>query len=329
MSAYIVTRTPLRISFNGGGTDIKYYYEREKGLTLSTTVDKYIYVTVKEHGDLFDEKIRLNYSQTEVLSKFDDIKNNIIRECLKFLNISNSIYISTISDVPAKTGLGSSSSFAVGLLNALNVFKGNSLTSEELAEQASYIEIDVLDSPIGKQDHYAAAFGGFNLFNYQRSGKVIVENFNNEENLKQVFNNAMFFWTGKTRSASKILTNQKQNFEKNIENLNLIKNLTIEASELFKKDFDIIKFGEILDNSWHLKRKLSNKISNYEFDNIYKKAKEVGAIGGKILGAGGGGFFMIMAEKKYHESLKKTFRKYDEIKMNPIEDGTKLLYSNG
>ena len=329
MSAYIVTRTPLRVSFNGGGTDIKYYYEREKGLTLSTTVDKYIYVTVKEHGDLFDEKIRLNYSQTEVLSNFDDIKNNIIRECLKFLNISNSIYISTISDLPAKTGLGSSSSFAVGLLHALNVFKGNSLTSEELAEQASYIEIDVLDSPIGKQDHYAAAFGGFNLFNYQRSGKVIVENFNNVENLKQVFDNAMFFWTGKTRSASKILTNQKQNFGKNIENLNLIKNLTIEASELFKKDFDIIKFGEIIDNSWYLKRKLSNKISNYEFDNIYKKAKEVGAIGGKILGAGGGGFFMIMAEKKYHQSLKKTFRKYDQIKMNPIEGGTKLLYSNG
>ena len=328
MSAYIVTRTPLRVSFNGGGTDIKYYYEKEKGLTLSTTVDKYIYVTVKEHGDLFDEKVRLNYSETENVSKFDYIKNNIIRECLNFFNISKSIYISTISDIPASSGLGSSSSFAVGLINALNVLKGNSLTCEELAEQASYIEIDVLDSPIGKQDHYAAAFGGFNLFNYQKSGKVIVENFQDRDNLKQVFNNALFFWTGKTRSASKILTNQKNNFGKNIENLNLMKNLTIESSELFKKDFDIIKFGKIIDNSWSLKRKLSNEISNDEFDDIYKKAKEVGAIGGKILGAGGGGFFMIIAEKRFHEAIKKTFRKYEQIKINPIQDGTKLLYSN-
>ena len=328
MSAYIVTRTPLRVSFNGGGTDIKYYYEKEKGLTLSTTVDKYIYVTVKEHGDLFDEKVRLNYSETENVSKFDYIKNNIIRECLNFFNISKSIYISTISDIPASSGLGSSSSFAVGLINALNVLKGNSLTCEELAEQASYIEIDVLDSPIGKQDHYAAAFGGFNLFNYQKSGKVIVENFQDRNNLKQVFNNAMFFWTGKSRSASKVLTNQKINFGKNIENLNLIKNLAIESSELFKRDFDIIKFGKIIDNSWSLKRKLSNEISNDEFDDVYKKAKEVGAIGGKILGAGGGGFFMIIAEKKYHQEIKKTFGKYEQIKINPTEDGTKLLYSN-
>ena len=328
MSAYIVTKTPLRVSFNGGGTDMRYYYERETGLALSTTIDKYIYVTVKEHGDLFDEKIRLNYSETEVLSNFDDIKNNIIRECLRFLNISNSLYISTIADLPAMSGLGSSSSFTVGLLNALNVFMGNSLSLEQIAEQASYIEIDVLNAPIGKQDHYAAAMGGFNLFNFQKSGKVIVENLNYKDNLQKVFNNSMFFWTGKTRSATSVLINQKQNFKKNIENLHLIKNLTIESVELFKDNFDINKFGKILDNSWAIKRKLSDKISNNEFDILYEKAKKVGAIGGKILGAGGGGFFMIIAEKRYHEAVKKIYGKYNQIKINPIEYGTKLIYSN-
>ena len=328
MSAYIVTKTPLRVSFNGGGTDMRYYYERETGLALSTTIDKYIYVTVKEHGDLFDEKIRLNYSETEVLSNIDDIKNNIIRECLRFLNISNSLYISTIADLPAMSGLGSSSSFTVGLLNALNVFMGNSLTLEQIAEQASYIEIDVLNAPIGKQDHYAAAMGGFNLFNFQKSGKVIVENLNYKDNLQKVFNNSMFFWTGKTRSATSVLINQKQNFKKNIENLHLIKNLTIESVELFKDNFDINKFGKILDNSWSIKRKLSDKISNNEFDILYEKAKKVGAIGGKILGAGGGGFFMIIAEKRYHEAVKKIYGKYNQIKINPIEYGTKLIYSN-
>ena len=170
-----MTRTPLRVSFAGGGTDLAAFYEREHGAVLSTAIDKYIYVTVKRHGDVFNERIRLNYYKSEQVQTIEEIENNIARECLRFLEIQPPIYISTVGDLPVASGLGGSSSFAVGLLNALHAYRGERVSAGQLAEEASYIEIDILKEPIGKQDQYAAAFGGLNFFCFKPGGSVTVE----------------------------------------------------------------------------------------------------------------------------------------------------------
>src|SRR5918995_3919606 len=173
---YVLTRTPLRVSFAGGGTDLAAFYEMsEYGAVLSTAIDKYIYVTVKRHSDVFNEPIRVNYSRSEEVHRVEEIRNNIARECIRFLEIEPPIYISTVGDLPASTGLGGSSSFAVGLLNALHAFRGERTSAGQLAEEACHIEIDVLKQPIGKQDQYAAAFGGLNFFSFKRGGVVTVD----------------------------------------------------------------------------------------------------------------------------------------------------------
>src|SRR6266540_1389248 len=172
---FVLTRTPLRVSFAGGGTDLAAFYESQYGAVVSTAINKYIYVTVKRHGAIFNEPIRLNYSKSEQVNRIDEIENNIARECLRFLEIDPPIYVSTVADLPASTGLGGSSSFAVGLLNALHAYRGERVSAGQLAEEASYIEIEVLNEPIGKQDQYAAAFGGLNVFCFKSGGDVTVE----------------------------------------------------------------------------------------------------------------------------------------------------------
>jgi len=327
MSKFIVSKTPLRVSFNGGGTDIESFYSKESGFVLSSTIDKFIYVTVKQHGDLFNEKIRLNYSDTEVVSEFDEIQNNIARECLKLLNVPKSIYISTISDIPSQSGLGSSSTFAVGLLNALNVYQGNTLTKKELAEQASIIEIDKLGHPIGKQDQYAASIGGLNIFKFEKNGNVNIEELKNKKNIQELFENSLFFWTGVRRTSLSVLTDQKENTLENFENLKLIKELAIHSSKLFRGNFDLNLFGKNLDRSWSLKRKLSKKISNQEFNELYEASKKQGALGGKILGAGGGGFLFIVAKKINHDDIRKVFCDYEEIRFKFENSGSEIIYS--
>src|SRR5437870_6014622 len=219
-SALVVTRTPLRVSFAGGGTDLSDFYEHGHGTVFSTTIDKYIYVTVKRHGPVFDEQIRLNYSKSEQVNRIDEIENDIARECLRFLEIEPPIYVSTVGDLPASTGLGGSSSFAVGLLNALHAYRGERVSAGQLAEEASYIEIDVLKQPIGKQDQYAAAFGGLNCFSFKPGGGVIVEP-------QRLVNGALItlleqfltFWTGHQRDASSVLTEQKANTAQKMQSL--------------------------------------------------------------------------------------------------------------
>jgi len=194
--AFVLTRTPLRVSFAGGGTDLAAFYDVQHGSVISTAINKYIFVTVKRHGDVFNEAIRLNYSKSEQVQQIDEIENNIARECLKFLEIDPPIYISTVGDLPASTGLGGSSSFAVGLLNALHAYRGERVSASQLAEEASHIEIEVLKEPIGKQDQYAAAFGGLNLFCFKAGGDVTVEPVRLlNGTLKSLFDRILMFWT--------------------------------------------------------------------------------------------------------------------------------------
>jgi D-glycero-alpha-D-manno-heptose-7-phosphate kinase len=325
----ITTATPQRISFAGGGTDIDYFFEKHEGLVISSTIDKFIYVTVKEHNPLFVEKYRLNYSITEQVNNLEEIKNEIARECIKFLGIQESLYISTISDLPASSGLASSSCFAVGLLNALHQFKGDHVSIAQIAEEACHIEIDILKKPIGKQDQYAAAFGGINYFNFKKNGKVSAEPIINK-NVSKIFENSLLFYTNIQRSADVVLSDQKIEFKNNEQNLIDIKNMTIEFYDvLCEEKFNIIKLAELLHNNWLAKKALSKKISNLEIDNYYNTAILNGALGGKILGAGGGGFLFFLAPQSKHNQIINSLLglKHVEINFEPVGTRTLLNFS--
>jgi len=297
----IISKTPLRISYFGGGTDIPIFYTKNKfGSVLNSTINKFIYVTIKKQSKFFYEKYRLNYSKAELVNDVNKIKNPIIRESIKFLNIQDNIYISTISDIPSSTGLGSSSSFCVGLLNALHKFKGETISKHQLAEEACHIEVDLLKKPIGKQDQYAASYGGFNNFKFTKN-KITNHRLNiTEKNLKLLSSNMHLFWSGITRSADKILSHQNKRVNKNIIYLNKLRDFANKSISLFeaKNDINLSIIGEHLDESWNSKKLLSSLISNKKVDKAYNIAKKNGAIGGKLLGAGGGGFLLLMIDRK-------------------------------
>ncbi len=294
----VISKTPLRISFAGGGTDLPSFYKKTgHGAVLSTCIDSYIYVSIKEHSPLFDEKIRLNYSETELVNDVSQIKNSIIRECLKFLEIDDRLYISTIADAPAMSGLGSSSAFCVGLLNALYKYKKVPISPGRLAEEAAYIEINVLKRPIGKQDHYAAAFGGLNYFVFHSDDTTTVKPLNiNEHRINSLSDGMISFWTKETRLSESVLTEQNNNSGKNKDLLMAMRQQAAELMDfLYNGDFSVEKFGKIIHDGWEMKRKLASKISNATIDKYYEMAIKHGAYGGKISGAGGGGFLNIFA----------------------------------
>ena len=324
----VVTRTPLRVSFAGGGTDLPEFYETEEGAVFSTAVDKYVYVTVKRHSELFNEPIRLNYSRTEQVNSIGQIENNIARECLKFLDIDPPIFISTVADMPASTGMGGSSSFAVGLLNALHAFRGERVTAGQLAEEACYIEMAVLKEPIGKQDQYAAAFGGLNLLRFGRRGRVMVEPqpvVNGS--IAELFGNIMMFWTGHQRPAASVLTEQKSSTSRN---LNVLREMRDEAYDLralcAAPHIDLEKLGASLARGWELKRSLASKITNSEIDARYARAIEAGAEGGKLCGAGGGGFLMFIVKPENHKRVRKALCDLTWVPIGYEVHGSRVLY---
>jgi len=324
---YVLTRTPLRVSFAGGGTDLAAFYEFEHGAVLSTAINKYIYVTVKRHGKVFDEPIRVNYSKSEKVRRIDEIENNIARECLRFLKVDPPLYISTIGDLPASTGLGGSSSFAVGLLNALHAFRGERVSAAQLAEEASYIEIEVLKGPIGKQDQYAAAFGGFNLFCFKAGGDVTVEPVRlTNGTLSVLFAQVLLFWTGHQRDSNSILAEQQHNTPEKIDSLLTMREHAKRLQKLLSNGhFDVEAFGQILDESWQLKRQLASGISTSEIDRWYQLARDAGAAGGKLCGAGGGGFFLFLAPAERQKSIRQAMRMLKEVSVEAEVHGSQVL----
>ena len=325
----VVTRTPLRVSFAGGGTDLSDFYEHGHGTVFSTTIDKYIYVTVKRHGPVFDEQIRLNYSKSEQVNRIDEIENDIARECLRFLEIEPPIYVSTVADLPASTGLGGSSSFAVGLLNALHAFRGERVSAGQLAEEASYIEIDVLRQPIGKQDQYAAAFGGLNSFCFKAGGGVTVEPQRLANGaLAGLFGNIMMFWTGHQRDSSSVLAEQKSNTSKKMESLLKMREHACQLQALTCNGrFDVTKFGRILDEGWQLKRQLATTITTDQIDTWYRAAIAAGAEGGKLCGAGGGGFLLFLAKPERREAVRQALNGLTEVSVAYEAHGSYVLLS--
>ena len=310
----IITKTPLRITFAGGGSDMASYYDEHPGTCISATINKYVYVLVKKR---FDNKIYLKYSDNEVVdvNKIDDIQHDFIRETLKFMNVDYGVEIINWADIPTKgTGLGSSSSFLVGLLLALHTLEGRHVSKKTLADQACYIEIEKCSKPIGIQDQYAAAFGGFNHLEFSASEHRVSGFGFCDQEIRDISENLHLFYTGITRESKDILATQTQNLISDNEVVqNMHRNVEL-AEELVEhlvyKDIDAIPIA--LRQNWELKKKFAGSISSTELDKVYDVATTIGgASGGKVIGAGGGGFFLFWAEDK--KKLKDALADYQEM----------------
>ena len=305
---FVVTRTPLRVSFVGGGSDLPEFYKvNEQGKVISLALNKYLYVVVKKHSKIFGEKYRISYSENEICEEIKDIKNNVIRETIKFSNIDCPLYISTFSDIPAESGLGSSSALAVGLLNAMYSIRGKAITRNQLAEEAAHIEMNCLNQPIGKQDHYASAFGGFNRSVFNRNGTVDVSGLKlSSSYFENILKSGTLYWTGLTRQVEKILHEQQQNFLKNefdhmykiLENVNFFE-------KAIRDKKPISTLASIVSASWEHKKKLSSKITNKEINIFYDKLIKNGGLGGKLCGGGGGGFILMFHHKNQSSKINK------------------------
>jgi D-glycero-alpha-D-manno-heptose-7-phosphate kinase len=323
----VMTRTPLRISLAGGGTDLASFYDRDYGAVFSTAIDKYVYVTVKRHSELFYEPIRINYSKTEQVNELAEIENGIARECLKFIGIDPPIYVSVVGDMPASTGLGGSSSFAVGLLHALHALRGERVSAGQLAEEASYIEIDVLKQPIGKQDQYAAAFGGLNFLRFESGGRVTVEPQRvPADRFNEFFRSTLLLWTGMQRDSSAVLSEQQGNTQRNLGVLREIRSHAEQLRRLVSEgDLDPVVVGAILNESWQRKRVLATNISTDRIDQWYQAAIAAGAEGGKLCGAGQGGFLLLLVRPEKRATVRSALSELVEVEVRPEVHGSTVM----
>ena len=326
-----ISKTPLRISLFGGGTDLKSYYKKKNGAVMSFAINKFLYVILKKNENLVDYKFRVNWSKTEFTNNINKIEHPIVREAFKLFKINFPIEVSTFSDIPANTGLGSSSAFAVGLVHCVSKLLNLNYSKSKIASTAAKIEIDILKRNIGKQDHYASTYGGFNIFKFEKSEKVIVlEKILNRSIINKINNSLLIFFLNKKRDASKILNNQKKLNNKNFIKLGEIKKLVFVARNIIKKNNKnlIFDLGNLLSESWNLKRD-NNKNVSYRFvDLMNNEGIKIGAFGGKLLGAGGGGYFLFMANKNVKKELINKYKKLPNIKVKIHQSGTEIIYIN-
>ena len=320
----IITRTPFRMSFAGGGSDIASFYEKHGGCVLSTSINKYMYISVHPSFESMDTVLK--YSQTEIVNNIDAIDHQYFKEVLHMLRVSG-VEISSTADVPAGTGLGSSSSFTVGLLHALYSYKGKFVSKEKLAQKACEVEIDRLKNPIGKQDQYAAAYGGLNFYQFNKDGSVFVEPIIMRNGLyEQLENNLMMFYTGQLHSANEILKEQSSNImvgDKEANQLQMCELARELREELQHNNIDAM--GEILHEGWKLKRTLANGISNPAIDECYDIALKNGAIGGKLLGAGGGGFLLFYVPEDRQSEVRSAL-KLPQMPFTFDRQGSSVIY---
>lgn len=320
----IVSRTPLRVSFCGGGSDLKEYFSNTEfgGCVTSLALKKYIYVTVNPR---FDESVRVSYSEMEIVDNFENLNHQLVKEAMRMTGVTKGIEITTIADIPSKgSGLGSSSAVTVGLLHALHCYAGRKPSPEQLAEEACKIEIELLNQPIGKQDQYASAFGGCNHIIFNKDETVIVEKLSQVDNLKDNF---ALLYTGITRSASEILKDQNDRTKENMKNLEELVNQAKKAKIMIIES-DYSGLGKLLKNAWLSKKELSPNISNDDIDLMFEKIYSCGANGAKLLGAGGGGYILFEGNKQVMDSIKSTF---PDNKIIPLEidfEGSCILYAD-
>ncbi|WP_411678489.1 GHMP kinase [Caproicibacter sp.] len=327
----IISKTPLRCSFFGGGTDFKDYYENSRfgyGSTISTALNMFVYITVNRK---FDDKIRVVYSGNELVDSVDEVKHNIIRNALKITGIEKSIEVIYMADIPlssAGIGLASSSALAVGVLNALHAYKGEHVSAETLAREACHIEIDCLGQRIGIQDQFAVACGGFNQYKYNRDGSVSVEPIickkENSDSLKE---NLMLFFTGLTRDSRKILNEQQQTIAQKMDGLD---NLVLAVNRVYQDlvDGSVDNWGYELDKAWQIKKRFASGVSTPMIDEMYSSAKNAGALGGKILGAGGGGFMLLYVPAERQAAVEEALKDYRKVDFSFEPLGSRIIFSD-
>ncbi len=322
----IISRTPFRVSFFGGGTDYPKWFQEHKGAVLATTIDKYCYITCRFLPPFFDHKSRIIYSKMEHVKTVDEIDHPAVREILKFLRIREGIEIHHDGDLPARTGLGSSSSFAVGLLNGLYALKGIMPTKERLAQEAIYVEQEKCKENVGCQDQVLAAFGGFNYIEFGGNNHLHVRKVTiPAQRLSELQSHLMMFFTGFSRMASEIAAHQIKNIPKKKKELLTMYEMTRQAVDILNGK-NIIHFGRLLHESWKLKRSLSDKISNPYIDAIYEKARGAGAVGGKLLGAGGGGFVLVFAPPERQPKIRSVLKEFLEIPFRFEDLGSQIIF---
>ncbi len=323
----IISRTPFRISFFGGGTDYPVWYRTNCGAVLNTTIDKYCYISCRFLPPFFDYKYRIRYSLREERGSLDQIQHPAVRECLKYMRIEQGVEMVHTSDLPARSGIGSSSAFTVGFLHALYALKGRMISKRRLAAGAIYVEQDLIGEDVGSQDQVAAAFGGLNRIEFNGKENFIVQPVTlNRRKIIELQNHLMFFFTGFSRTASEIAAEQIQKTSEKSSELDTMRQMVDEAVEILNSDTENIEnFGKLLNESWKLKRSLSSKVSTNEIDDMYDTALRAGAVGGKLCGAGGGGFMLLFVPPRKQRHVKKALEKFLHVPFHFETLGSQII----
>jgi len=321
----IISQTPLRVSLLGGGTDFRDFFLKEGGAVLTLAINKYVYVILKER---FDDMIYINYSKKEIVSSVFEIQHELVREAMRKTGISKGVEITTLSDVPSEgTGLGSSSSVTVGLLNAMYAYLGMQVPAERLAQEACEIEIDILNKPIGVQDQFIAAFGDLCFIEFHTDGNISITKVPLSIEAKRVLvSNLLLFYTNRTRKADTILKEQKANIADRKDELCRLRDLAYEGYQaLLRGDFD--RIGELLHENWLLKRRLASGVSDPQIEEMYETALRAGALGGKVAGAGGGGFLLVYCPREKQNAVRTALSQYRELPFMLSRDGSKIIFN--
>ena len=321
----IVTQTPLRISFLGGGTDFEQYYRQEEGWVISSAIDKHIFVIIKER---YDDRIRVGYTKTELVDSIDELEHDLVRECLRHTGITKRVEISTMADIPSEgSGLGSSSTVTVGLLNAMYTYLGTPKDMETLARDACEIEINVLGRPIGVQDQYIAAYGGLRFIRFCKDGAIQVEPLGlDEQQTRRLNQNLMLFFTGITRQASSILGEQVHNIPARLDVLREMKQLALQLRDGLRAG-ELDALGGLLHEGWLLKRQMASQVSNSAIDGIYQTARAAGALGGKVTGAGGGGYLLLYCPRHKQDDVRRALHGLTELPFHLERFGSSVIFN--
>ncbi|MDH7569054.1 MAG: hypothetical protein QHJ73_05655 [Armatimonadota bacterium] len=325
----IITKTPVRVSFLGGGTDYPDYFRQYGGQTIGCAIDKYSYITVNRLAELFDYSIRVSYSQHELTRSVGEIQHPSVRECLRYMGLDGGLEIHYVGDLPARTGLGTSSSFTVGLLHALHAFKGELVSQERLAAEAVYVEQQMIGERVGVQDQYTCACGGLVHLQFQRDGRVIVSPLPlGQARLEELSRHLMLFYTGIRRHAHEVLDEQLERTRQGTlrDDLSHLSELVDEGVRVLTGSGPILQFGELLHQAWTTKRRLSSKVSNPQIDTWYEEALSAGAVGGKLLGAGGGGFLLLMAPPERQPSVEAALGGLKRVHFQLDFTGSTILF---
>lgn len=325
----IISRTPFRISFFGGGTDYPIWYKENSGAVLSATIDKYCYINIRYLPPFFEHKHRIVYSKIENVKKISEIQHPVVKELLKMFKVKDGLEIHHDGDLPARSGLGSSSAFTVGMLNSLYALNGKMVSKQELAKKAIYLERHVLKENVGSQDQIAVAYGGLNKITFYNDHNFRVDPVTlSKTRLSELQDHLVLVFTGLSRYASEIVKEQLKSIHRKKVELDIMREMVDQATSLLNGNSDIRAFGKLLHESWQLKKSLSNKISNSVVDKIYEAALKNGALGGKLLGAGGGGFILLFVPPEREKQVAKALKKFQIVRFSFDNTGSQIIYYN-